>query len=115
MFFVGHDYTQLGSQFHVIQHLLHRYRTMVSIPLWILFLVVGPNEAILCFSFKDAQLPQIGSHGNEVKEVSDDWLKKKRVFFSLPSPVTPNHVSLLKGMAFITSTNVCVDQHSYSL
>ena len=45
---------------------------MVSIPLWILFLVVGPNEAILCFSFKDAQLPQIGSHGNEVKEVSDD-------------------------------------------
>ena len=40
------------------------------------FLVVGPNEAILCFGFKDAQLPQIGSHGNEVKEVSDDWLKK---------------------------------------
>ena len=45
---------------------------MVSIPLWILFLVVGPNEVILCFCFKDAQLPQIGSHGNEVKEVSDD-------------------------------------------
>ena len=67
-----------------------------------LFLVVGPNEAILCFVCKYAQLPQIGSHGNEVKKVSDDWLKKKkRVFFSLPSPVTPNHVSLLKVMAFI--------------
>ena len=49
---------------------------MVSILLWILFLVVGPNEAILCFGCKYAQLPQIGSHGNEVKEVLDDWLKK---------------------------------------
>ena len=49
---------------------------MVSILLWILFVVVGPNEAILCFGFKGAQLPQIGSHGNEVKEVPDDWLKK---------------------------------------
>ena len=87
---------------------------MVSIPLWILFLVVGPNGAILCFGCKYAQLPQIGSHGNEIKQVSYDWLKKKRVF-SLPSPITPNHVSLLKGMAFITSTNVRVDQHSYSL
>ena len=47
----------------------------------------GPNEAILCFGFKDAQLPQIGSHGNEVKEVSDDWLKKKKEFSSpFPHP-----------------------------
>ena len=88
---------------------------MVSIPLWILLLAEGPNEAIRCFGFKDAQLPWIGSHRNEVKEVLDEWLKKKRVFFSFPSLVTPNHVSLLKGMAFITSTNVCVDQHRYSL
>lgn len=86
---------------------------MVSIPLWILFLVMGRNKAILCFVCK-YELPQIGSHGNEVKGVSDDWLEKG-VFSSLPSPATPNHVSLLKGMAFIMCTNLCVDQLRYSL
>jgi len=53
---------------------------------WILFLLVGPNEAILCFGCKYAQLPQKGSHGNEVKEVSDDWLKKKKEFSPFPHP-----------------------------
>lgn len=75
---------------------------------WILFLLVGPNEAILCFGCKYAQLPQIGYHGNEVKGVSDDWLEKKSFF--LPSlTVTPNDVSLLKGMTLIMCTNdLCV-------
>lgn len=50
---------------------------------WILFLLVGPNEALLCFGCKYAQLPQIGYHGNDV--------------------------SLLKGMTLIMCTNdLCV-------